>query len=270
MHLSLFLLSQTKDLLCDNVWRCLGEHDREVRSGNDDNHVWHKALILTLSIQAAENLAARMNKLATAPVAQAYVGSTPKRVLDSFKSATGLRIFVVCGRLVEALDHNSISVVGIYRRVQSEVLFKQFVGRCIRRREPFKPDVTAKVVTLSCFEQEAMYKRFSEGGLPDSDVILEEPFPSLDELTDFKHLDDGYSSCASVRFHAMTVIDGEPALSSSELTSLSVFLLLSLSPLSSVLIASTTSGLTMLPMMSLAGPLTRGALAEKTARVVQP
>jgi len=62
------------------------------------------------------------------------------------------QMLVVCGKLMEGFDLNSVSVVGVCSRMRSMRLFTQFVGRAVRCG-PGERGIEAAVVSDSHYQQ---------------------------------------------------------------------------------------------------------------------
>jgi len=73
-------------------------------------------------------------------------------------------VLVVCARLLEGFDLNTISVVCIARRIapSSKVLFAQFVGRCVRTTPTEPAGFTAWVVSSPYFDQRCNFGNFDK------------------------------------------------------------------------------------------------------------
>lgn len=119
-----------------------------------DNSIVHQAMILCRTTEEVEAVAGAINALWPAAagqpnVAQPYHGSKNKTGFDQFRLGQGPRWLVVCGKATEGFDRQEVSVVGILRNVapSSMVLFSQFVGRCVRRRNGTPAQQAADVVT---------------------------------------------------------------------------------------------------------------------------
>lgn len=162
----------------------LADHD------SSDVRTQHQALILTRTVVEAEELARILN--AELPnSAEAFVATTHDSVLERFIRGR-LRVLTVCGRLLEGFDHPAISVVGIYRAVQSRVLFTQFVGRSVRKAA-LDDKLEAVVVSHSLFHQRLNYD-FVAG----SKIATEDPEEEPAEVTAVATLDDFVSRIGDV------------------------------------------------------------------------
>lgn len=97
-----------------------------------------------------------------------YVSDTQETVLKQFQAGE-FRTIVVVGRLGEGFDHSPISTVGIIRNLRSRILFRQFMGRAVRRSPGTERDpVDAVVVSHERYGQQYMWD--THGYLPEVDI----------------------------------------------------------------------------------------------------
>jgi superfamily II DNA or RNA helicase len=126
----------------------LNAHDEQ-----DPRHK-HKAIVLTKTIEEADEFAAFVNGIA-------YHGQTPnpEEALKEFLCSG--RIIVVCGKLLEGFDHPTITTCVILRNVSasSHILFAQFVGRALRPIDMYDP-VTTVVLSHKRYDQRSNFENF--------------------------------------------------------------------------------------------------------------
>lgn len=110
-------------------------------------------MILARTTEEVDEIFAVINQLGDS--AAAYYGGKGERDFSKFKKGNK-RFLVVCGKCLEGFDQNRISVLGILRKVQSKVLFAQFLGRCVRRIDQ-DDNITAHVVSHEYYQQKGMF-----------------------------------------------------------------------------------------------------------------
>lgn len=112
---------------------------------NRDNTKKYQGMLIALDRNDAENIKIKweekeLNKKATIEI---YHGDIDDRglILWKFKNRK-IDVLIVVQMLKEGFDHPPVSVIGILRRIQSPLLFTQFIGRAFRiiRGKDRKPD----------------------------------------------------------------------------------------------------------------------------------
>lgn len=111
------------------IKRTLNEHDRQHQG------VFHQAMVLCQTIETINQLRSFVDlyNQNEQPIDQCkqYAGNVPELVKQNF-IAGHFRTLVICGKLKEGFDHKNVSVLGVIRNINSNVLFAQFVGRAVR------------------------------------------------------------------------------------------------------------------------------------------
>uniref|UniRef100_A0A914Q7R7 Helicase ATP-binding domain-containing protein n=1 Tax=Panagrolaimus davidi TaxID=227884 RepID=A0A914Q7R7_9BILA len=139
----------------DGELRDLAFEIKEVLSKQDNvvTNVCHKAMILVKKDKVyTQEMAQRLTDMPNLDLKATYCISNVQSIrnYELFdKNDNRTRIMVVCQKLTEGYDNHNVSVCAVLRNIGSDILFSQFVGRCIRvshdRNNPHLNDVTAKV-----------------------------------------------------------------------------------------------------------------------------
>lgn len=139
----------------------LDEHDKK-------RPVNHQGMILVRKKEESNLVAQRANNLYPSSTVS-YHRDTPEMSLTKFKG-NEFRIIVICGRLLEGFNQPTVSVLGIHRKVKSQVVFTQFYGRGLRKIGT-DDSVDACLVAHISFDQEPNYKAYMDEEIAESDPI---------------------------------------------------------------------------------------------------
>uniref|UniRef100_A0AC35GLX4 Helicase ATP-binding domain-containing protein n=1 Tax=Panagrolaimus sp. PS1159 TaxID=55785 RepID=A0AC35GLX4_9BILA len=141
-----------------------------IQQDNVVTNVCHKAMILVKKDKIyTEQMAQRLTNMPTLDLKATYCISNVQSIrnYELFdKNDSRTRIMVVCQKLTEGYDNHNVSVCAVLRNIGSDILFSQFIGRCIRvshdRNNPHLNDVKAKV-----YGPKGMWDRFDKIAVAD-------------------------------------------------------------------------------------------------------
>jgi superfamily II DNA or RNA helicase len=146
--------------ISNDIHYVLDMHDAQEPS------IKHQAMVLVYLTDEAR-IAAQLMKKTT------YHTSDKKTDVSKIafdKNDGTYRILVVCGKLLEGYDNSNISVCVILRKVGSQILFNQFVGRCLRISRMDHPDsVSALVMSYSPYNQRQMWDQYKSECISEKD-----------------------------------------------------------------------------------------------------
>uniref|UniRef100_A0AC34QS19 Helicase C-terminal domain-containing protein n=2 Tax=Panagrolaimus sp. JU765 TaxID=591449 RepID=A0AC34QS19_9BILA len=155
--------------LASKIKATLEKHDDKVKN------VVHKAMVLVRSDKDyTKEIVDRLNKIPELNFKAVFCTSDQpsKKHLKEFKETDDKRIMVVCKRLTEGYDNSNVSVCAILRNIGSDILFSQFVGRCIRVSKNQEADVTAKV-----YGPKQMWDRYDKNATSDPEDLADSEDP---------------------------------------------------------------------------------------------
>uniref|UniRef100_A0AC34RH11 Helicase ATP-binding domain-containing protein n=1 Tax=Panagrolaimus sp. JU765 TaxID=591449 RepID=A0AC34RH11_9BILA len=157
----------------DNELEQLAFKMEEKLNAQDDvvKNIHHKAMVLTKKAKKdAEDMTDRFNSIRGLQATFCTSDPEGKTNLRNFKKDGNIRIMVVCQKLTEGYDNSDVSMCVILRNIGSDILFNQFVGRCIRvshDRENLKEDDVKAVI----YGPQGMWERYESNAITDPEDV---------------------------------------------------------------------------------------------------
>jgi len=157
----------------DPTVRVLTQVAQKLSIQNQNRQLNHRyqGMVLALDREDAENMLEmwQNNRLDQHASIAVYHGDRKERhlTLDRFRRRD-IDVLIVVQMLKEGFDHPPVSVIGIARRVQSSLLFTQFIGRAFRivRQQDRTPDPQydqiATIISAEEFNQQQNWDSFIE------------------------------------------------------------------------------------------------------------
>jgi len=132
------------------------QHDTQA-----NQEVCHQAMILVRLSSEATSLANTLNRVSgDANFARGVIGDkNGEEYTTQFKDGA-FKVAIICKKLLEGFDNNNVSVCVIIRNVKSQLLFNQFIGRCVRMSEfadGRKDVVNSQVITFERYRQDILW-----------------------------------------------------------------------------------------------------------------
>lgn len=158
---------ETYPIIAKTMKEALRAHDKLA-----DNKFFHQGMVTVANVEEAKYFSKVYNQMRlddTDDLQRECERSHPyysqleggKKVLQRFTKDRDFRTLVVVDCLREGYDNNHVSVIGIARKMSSELMFEQFIGRAVRKcKEDGRDDsIIATVVSHCNLEMRGMYER---------------------------------------------------------------------------------------------------------------
>uniref|UniRef100_A0AC34QTT5 Helicase ATP-binding domain-containing protein n=1 Tax=Panagrolaimus sp. JU765 TaxID=591449 RepID=A0AC34QTT5_9BILA len=144
--------------------------------GQDDvvENVHHKAMVLTMKAKRyAKDMAKFFNNISGLQLKATFCTSDPEGMINlaNFNKKDGnIRIMMVCQKLTEGYDNSDVSMCVILRNIGSDILFNQFVGRCIRVSHD-RGNLAVDDVKAVIYGPQGMWERYERNATTDPEDV---------------------------------------------------------------------------------------------------